>query len=214
MGKTAPSRRAALRRPPPDARAGACVYAVATGRFVCESVVRNGLTIARSYALFDGAGAAQSRRDAATAPANTEVAVAGTATLGRGTVAVDRASTLTVTGLGAGAVTHTRNGRESGKTTASFAGERGAVTVTAVFTAAARDVVVTVPRARDAWPLPGPASRTTTVTTTRPAGSVTSTVTEEVSFTGTSVAHVTVTRDGVTRRCTRDLAAPHALGCR
>ena len=199
----------------PDARGDACVYAAASGRFVCEPVVRGGLTVRRSYAIYDGAGAAQTRRDATTASVNTEVAVAGTTALERGTVAVDRASTLTVTGLGAAAVTHTLNGRESGKTTASLASDRGAITVTTVFTAATRDVVVPVPRARDAWPLSGTATRTATVTTARPAGSITFTVTEEVTFTGTSVVNVKVTRDGVTRSCTRDLAARDlSAGCR
>ena len=204
----------------PDARGGACSYTAATGRFACAPVVRNGLTVTRSYALYDAAGAAQLRRDAATASVNTEVAVAGTTTGERGTVAVDRASTLTVTGLGARAVTHTLNGREAGKTTATVTGARGAVTVATAFTAAVRDVVVPVPRARDAWPLSGTATRTTTVTAARPAGSVTFTVTEEVAFTGTSVVNVTITRDGVTRRCTRDLAAraaaaaAAAAGCR
>ena len=200
----------------PDAKGGACVYSAPTGRFVCEPVVRGGLTITRSYAFYDAAGQPQPRRDEATRSANTEVAVKGTLTTDRSSATVDRASSLTVSGLGRGAATHTLNGSEAGKTTGTFTSERGTVTVTETFTATTKDVVVPVPRARDAWPLSGTTTRAFTVTTTRPEGGATRTSTgsEQVTFTGTSVVNVTITRDGVTRSCTRDLAARGTSTCK
>jgi hypothetical protein len=200
----------------PDARGGACAYAAPAGRFVCEPVVRGGLTVTRSYALYDAAGRPQARRDEATRSVNTEVGVAGTTTTDRGSATVDRASSLTVSGLGRGAATHTLNGHESGKTTGTFTGERGTTTVTETFTASTKDVVVPVPRARDTWPLSGTTTRAFSVVVTGPAGVAmrTSAGSEQVTFTGTSVVNVAITRDGVTRNCTRDLAVRGATTCR
>ena len=63
-----------------------------------------------------------------------------------------------------------------------------------------------VPHAPGSWPLSGTTTRTTTLTLTRGTATRSTTVSEQVTFTGTSVVNVTITRDGVTRTCTRDLA--------
>ena len=185
-----------------------CAYSAATGRIVCAAVVRNGLTITRSIAFYDAAGTPQARRDAGTVSANTEVTVKGTTTTERGTFTVDRASTLTISGLGRNAKTHALNGSEHGTSSGTITTRDGAVTVTEAVTSVTKDVVVPVPAGHGVWPLSGTVSRSATLTVARGSGPArTIATTEQVSFTGTSVVNVIITRNGVTRSCTRDLAA-------
>jgi hypothetical protein len=190
-----------------------CTYVPDVGRVVCAPVTRNGLTFTRSIAFHDAAGQPQPRRDSTTASVNTQVGVKGTTTTDRGTLAVDRSSSLTVSGLGRDATTHTLNGSESGTTTHAFTTKDGNATATETFTAATKDVVVPVPKTRGSWPLSGTTTRASTLAITRGTMTRSMTMSEQVTFTGTSVVNVTLTRDGVTRTCTRDLAT-HMGTCR
>ena len=183
-----------------------CAYVADVGRVVCAPATRNGLTFTRSIAFLDAAGQPQPRRDSTTASVNTQVGVKGTTSSDRGTLTVDRSSSLTVSGLRRGATTHTLNGSESGTTTRTFTMQDVTATATESFTAATKDVVVPVPQSRGSWPLSGTATRSSTLTVTRGTTTRTMTWSEQVTFTGTSVVNVTITRDGVTRTCTRDLA--------
>jgi hypothetical protein len=189
-----------------------CSYTAQLGRVVCTPVVRHGLTITRSIAYNTAAGVAQPKRDADTRFATTWITVKGTITARKGTVAVDRASALTVSGLGRGAVTHTLNGSEGGTSTGTFATEKGTVTSAERFEAATTNVVVPAD-AKHAWPLSGTTSRSSTVTISVGGGPIrTHTSSETVTYNGTSVVSVTVVRDGKTSSCTRDLAT-HKLTC-
>ncbi len=191
-----------------------CAYSASAGRVVCAPVTRNGLTITRSIGFYDATGKAQPRRDASTASANTQVTVKGTTTTERGTFTIDRASSLTVSGLGRDATTHTLNGGERGSSSGTVTTADGVVTVSEASAAVTKDVVVPVPVARGSWPLSGTVSRSSTVSISRGSGPVrTIATTEQVSFTGTSDVNVTVTRNGVTRTCTRDLAT-HGTSCK
>lgn len=190
-----------------------CAYASDVGRLVCAPVTRNGLTFTRSMAFLDAAGTPQPRRDAATASVNTQIAVKGTTTTDRGSLAVDRASSLTVSGLGRGATTHTLNGSEAGTTTHTFTTRDGGATATETFRSETKEVIVPVPQARGSWPISGTTTRTATLTFTRGGATRSTTMSEQVKFTGSSVVDVTITRDGVTRTCTRDLAT-HSGSCR
>ncbi len=189
----------------------ACSYDATTGRFICTPVVRDGLTYTRSYAFYDGAGKPQSARNADTRAMNTQVSVKGTRKLVRknvtiGSVDVDRASDLTVSGLGKGAATHTLNGSEAGTSIATWTGEKGTVTSKETFEAKTTNVVVPA-EGKSRWPLSGTTSRTWTTTVSRAGGpSRTSTTTETVTYNGTNVVDVTYVRDGKTRSCTKDLA--------
>lgn len=183
-----------------------CTYSADVARIVCAPVIRNGLTITRSIAFYNAADQPQLRRDATTASSNVQVGVKGTTTTDHGTRTVDRSSSLTVSGLGRAATTHTLNGSETGTSTGEFSTKDGSATVTETFTSAATNVVVPVPHAPGSWPLSGSTTRTATLTLTRGTATRSTTVSEQVTFTGTSVVNVTITRDGVTRTCTRDLA--------
>ena len=191
-----------------------CAWSPDVRRIVCAPVIRNGLTITRSIVFLDAAGNPQPRRDETTVSSNTQVTVKGTTTTDRGSRTVDRSSSLTVSGLGRGATTHTLNGSESGTTTGTFTTHEGSATATETFTAATKDVVVPVPHARGSWPLSGTTTRTATLTLVRSGGPTRSTtISEQVTYTGTSVVNVVITRDGVTRTCTRNLET-HTGTCR
>jgi hypothetical protein len=133
--------------------------------------------------------------------------VKGTITTRKGPVTVDRSSSLTVSGLGRGAATHTLNGSEEGTSTGTFTTPKGTVASAEKFAATTKDVVVRAD-AKHAWPLSGTTSRSATVTTSLAgAPSRTHTSSETVTYNGTSVVNVTLVRDGKTRNCTRNLAS-------
>jgi hypothetical protein len=189
--------------------ASSCAFVVATGRVECAPVSRGGLTITRSIAFRDAAGTVQPARTDATVSANTRITVSGTTTTPAGAVTVARSSDLTLSGLGRGTTTHTLNGVETGKSSGTLTTPRGSIDVTETSTSQTENVVVPAPATAGSFPLSGSTTRsgTTTATRTGTAESHTSTWSERVTYTGTSVANVTITRDGRTRTCTRDLAA-------
>lgn len=187
----------------------ACAFVVATGRVECAPVTRDGLTITRSIGFRDASGAAQPARTETTVSANTRIDVSGTATTPRGPVTVARSSDLTVSGLGRTATSHTMNGVETSSTTATFATDRGSVSVTETSKSLTENVVVPVPATKGSYPLSGTTTRsgTTTVTRAGTSDAHSSTWSERITWTGSSVVNVTITRDGRTHSCTRDLAA-------
>ena len=189
-----------------------CVYSAASQRLECAPVVRNGLTFTRSIAYYDASGAAQTARNANTRSANTRIDVSGTTTTPRGPLNVVRSSSLTVAGLGAGATTHTLNGLETGTTSGTVTTDKGSATMTETSTSKTENVVVPVPATAGSWPLSGTTTRSGTTTATRAATneSRTSSWSEKVTWNGTSTVTVVVTRDGVTKTCTRNLATSRA----
>lgn len=191
-----------------------CQWDATVSRVVCAPVTRNGLTIQRSFVFLDANGAPQARRDETTVASNTRVAVAGTVAGPRGSITVDRASTLTVSGLRPGSATHTLDGEESGTMSGTHATDRGTVVSTETFRATTEKVVVPVPRSPGAWPLSGTSTRRSTVTASREgsSGTRTRTVSHQVTFNGTRYVPVTITLDGTTRQCTLDLAL-HRTDC-
>lgn len=191
-----------------------CQWDATVSRVVCAPVTRNGLTIRRSFVFLDANGAPHARRDETTVASNTRVAVAGTVVGPRGSITVDRASTLTVSGLRPGSATHTLDGEESGTTSGTHSTDRGTVRSTETFHATTENVVVPVPRSPGAWPLSGTSTRRSTVTASREGSSETRTraFSQQVTFNGTRYVPVTLTLDGTTRQCTLDLAV-HRTDC-
>lgn len=191
-----------------------CQWDAGAERVVCAPVTRNGLTIRRSFVFYDASGTAQGRRDETTVAMNTRIGVTGTMVTDRGSVTIERGSTLTVSGLGRGSTAHALNGGESGTITGTRHTDRGTVNTTETFNARTEDVVVPVPRSPTAWPLSGTSTRRSTVTAVREGSSETRTRTfgRQVSFNGTRYVPVTVSHDGTTRQCTLDLAT-HRTDC-
>lgn len=184
-----------------------CAYVPSTGRVECAPVTREGLTITRSFAFYDAAGAAQTHRDSLTRSTNTRVAVSGTTSTPRGPHTVNRSSSITVSGLGRESTKHTIDGTEQGTTTATLTTDLGTVTVTETFSSATAALVIPAPFTATSWPLSGTITRQSTLTATRGSTTKTSSASEKVTFNGTSVVNVVITRNGTTKSCTRDLAA-------
>ena len=191
-----------------------CVYSTTSKRVECPPVTRGGLTFTRSIAFFDAAGASQTARDANTRSANTRIDVTGNATTPKGTLAIVRSSDLTVSGLGRAATTHTINGLETGKSSGTLTTDRGSVVLSEVTSSQAEKVVVPVPAKAGSYPLSGTTTRSGTTNATRAATGETRTSSwsEKVTYTGTNVVTVVITRDGKSKNCTRDLAA-HKTTC-
>lgn len=192
-----------------------CQWDAAAERVVCAPVTRNGLTIRRSFVFFDASGNAQGRRTESTVAMNTRIGVSGTIVTERGSVTIDRGSTLTVSGLAPGSTSHTLNGAEAGTITGTRRTDRGTVTTSETFNARTDNVVVPVPRSPTAWPLSGTSTRRSSVTASREGSTETRTRTfgHQVTFNGTQFVPVTVSVDGTTRQCTMDLAT-HRTDCR
>jgi hypothetical protein len=189
-----------------------CTWSPASARLECDPVTRGGLTITRSIAFYNAAGAAQPRRDSTTRSANTRVSVKGTTTTAKGSLTVDRASSVTVSGLGERVATHTLNGTEDGTTSGTVSTDRGTATIAESFRSTTANVVVPAPFSSTSWPTSGTTARVASETVTRGTETRAFTVGETVTYNGTSVVPVVVTRDGTTRRCTRDLAT-HRTTC-
>ena len=183
-----------------------CVYDASIGRIVCAPVVRNGLTYSRSIAYYDSKGIAQPARNADTREMNTKITVKGTTTTKKGPLTVDRASSLTLSQLAKGSLVHTMNGTETGTSVGTFVTSKGTVTSTEQFDAISADVVVPA-TGKVHWPLSGTTTRVSTITVTIGGGATrSSTMSETVTYTGTNIVTVTMSHDGKTRNCTKDLA--------
>ncbi|OFW10002.1 MAG: hypothetical protein A3H96_03345 [Acidobacteria bacterium RIFCSPLOWO2_02_FULL_67_36] len=190
---------------------GACVFDPATGQFTCPDQSRDGITFTRRFTLYDAKGAVQSAFDPkTTASIKTETTANGTTSRGDATVTLNRRGTMTTTGLGSGATTHTLNGSEQG--TVVVRSPSGSTNTS--INDATTDLVVPV-RSRDggpAYPLSGVTVHATVTTTTRGSETRTVTTRRQETFNGTNIVQVEITVDGATARCTYDLAA-HTSTC-
>ena len=190
-----------------------CSYSPTTKRVECAPVTRDGLTITRSIAFYDATGAAQTHRDSLTRSTNTQIAVKGSTTTARGVMAVDRTSSMTLSGLGKNATTHTLNGEEKGTTSGTVKTDNGSsATITESFLTTTVNVVVPAPFTATSWPSSGTTTRTSTSTITRGSATRTIAASEQATYNGTSKVTVVVTRAGSTRTCIRDLSL-HTMTC-
>lgn len=188
-------------------RTSPCTFVAASGRFECAPESREGITITRSFALYDKAGNVQDKRGDATDAMNTRISASGTRTHTSGEMTVQRSSDMTVTGLAAGSTARTFNGSESGTVSGTRTGTRGTMTSTESFEAATSNVVKSTDRVAHPYPLSGTISRSATTTTSVDGGQArTRTWSEVITFNGTNRVQVVITHNGVTRTCTRDIA--------
>lgn len=185
-----------------------CMFNAATGRVACPTETRNGLTIDRSVAFADAAGAVQAAFDSTTTnTVNSRVSVSGTVTRrDNATSTVQHASDRTVSGLAAGSAQRTINGTSAGNETTTGTNADGAFTVTRVMGDTTKNVVIPVPTG-DARPYPvtGSVTRSMQVTITRAGETTTSTRREVITFDGSDTARLVITRDGETKTCTLPL---------
>ena len=185
---------------------GPCTYSSSTGRFTCPDVTRDGLTIGRSYALFDAADKPQDKRDSNTVKMNTQVWARGTVQKDAGKVTIDRRSDLTATGIQHSSPNRTLNGTEQGTSTMEHQTTHGKATSVLAFGDTTINLVVPKPDSPRKWPLSGTVIRSHSGTRTmegRPA--VSFSYRAVFVYDGSAVVKITVTKNGETRSCTQNL---------
>jgi hypothetical protein len=186
---------------------GTCTYDSATGRFICPDVVRSGVTISRSYALFDAADVPQEKRDTNVVKMNTQVWARGTVEKDNGKITIDRRSDLTATGLQPSSPTRTLNGTEQGTSEMEHRTTRGTVKSNVVFADSTIDLVLPKPRLERKWPLSGTVIRSHSGSRTLQGHSEVSYFRYRAVFEydGSAVVKITITSNGRTAFCTLNM---------
>lgn len=186
---------------------GTCTYSSSTGRFTCPDFTRNGVTISRSYALFDAADKPQEKRDSNTVKMNVQVWARGTVEKDSGKVTIDRRSDLTATGLQPSSPTRTLNGTEQGTSVMEHRTSRGTVKSNVVFGDTTINLVVPKPDSPRKWPLSGTIIRSHSGTRTVEGHSESRSFSHRAVFVydGSAVVKITVTVNGQTKSCTLNM---------
>ncbi|MCR4339677.1 MAG: hypothetical protein NUW01_07305 [Gemmatimonadaceae bacterium] len=186
---------------------GTCTYDSSTGRFICPDVVRSGVTISRSYALFNAADQPQDKRDSNTVKMNTQVWARGTVEKDDGKVTIDRRSDLTATGLQPSSPTRTLNGTEEGTSAMEHGTSRGTVLSNVVFGDTTINLVVPKPGQSRKWPLSGTVIRSHRGTRTLEGHSEVRSFSYRAVFVydGSAVVKITITSNGQTKSCTLNM---------
>ena len=187
-----------------------CSYDATAKSFVCPSVSVTGITVSRSFTLFDASGNPQSAFDrATTASVRMQTSFAGTVTSGGSTVTIDQQQDVTMSGLLTGA--RTINGTSLGHVAGTIG---NGTTTTPVASTISTTITNLVIPASSTGASRFPSSGTVAATTTTTIGALpASTVSATITFDGTSKAAVTVTTNGRTTSCTVDLTAQSAALC-
>jgi hypothetical protein len=189
---------------------GTCTFDAASGRVICDPVLRGGLTINRSASYADANGNVQQAFDSTTTNTiNVTILVSGTITRRDSAVSqVQHASDRTVTGLAPGSTQRKVNGTSAG--TENTTGTRDGKHFTSVRSAGDTTKDVIIPVATSAtqrpYPISGSVIRAMQVTVTFDGESpISSSRREVVTYDGTDTAKIVITHDGVTKNCTMSL---------
>lgn len=187
------------------------------GRFSCDSVGHEGLTVVRTCAFEDSAGVAQAAYDSSTtAKVTVHTEISGAITRDRWSATIDRTADLVVTGLAGANTTMTWNGSGSG--TSSRVRQVDSTETREydmTFSGSITDVVIPVPRTETSWPLSGVIARVVTITFIGgPRDGTTVTRNTTLEFNGTQYATLTVNGetfqvDLARRTCHRDGDGQH-----
>lgn len=186
---------------------GSCTFSGATGRITCPDLTRGGLTISRSYALYDAANTPQPARGPTTVKVNTQVWARGIVATERSKVAIDRKSDLTATGIQITSPSRTLNGTEQGSSTMEHQTSRGKVTSTLVFGDTTINLVLPQGDLTRRWPLSGTVIRSHSGTRTIEGGAGSSPISYRAVFVydGSNTVKITITANGTTKTCVRNL---------
>jgi hypothetical protein len=207
-------------------------FDAATGIVTCTPIVRDSLTIARTFRFSTAAGVAQSARDTATTDRiETTRSVTGTTTFTPGRrggfghgfgprgndstrvdittarTTVSSSSTRIVTGLASGSTQRTINGSSAGRESTEGVSTNGAFTSLRVMGDTTTGLVIPVVASGYPYPTAGTVIRAMAVTVSYAGGSpVTSNRREVITYDGSATAKISITKDGTTKECT--LALP------
>lgn len=186
-----------------------CVFDEASGRAVCPTREKHGVSVDVSFAFLDVDGVVQSAYDVHTTnTVNVQTSVAGTKSRhdGQVTSTVAHSSDRTVGGLATGSSERTIDG--VAEATETTTGTRDGVAFTATREAAdtTDGIVIPLTEGRPTIPSAGTVVRRMRVEITRD-GEVTRSRfrREKVTFDGTNVVQVEITQDDVTKNCTLTL---------
>jgi hypothetical protein len=196
-----------------------CRYNESEGRWVCQPITRDGLTLTRSFAYLDEHREPMRRFDPLlTAATNTRNAVVGRVERDDARIRIRSAGEMTVSGLLGEETTHTLNGREIGRRETAIANAQ--VTTTSVVEFSNRTVSVVIPLVRRddrmlplrRWPLSGQTIREHAITVTGNRDTRTEHWRETTTFNGTAIVPVEIVSTNGTRSCVRNLESG-ALRC-
>lgn len=195
---------------------GTCAFNAVSGRVECDTVVRHGLSIVRSAAYSDASGTVQEHFDSLTNTVNVTVDVSGSYQRRDGdSTTVDHHSDRTVTGLAPGSGSRTVSGASGGTETTTGTDSTGSFTAVRTLGDTIQDVVLPAPGSSGPhYPTAGSIIRAMEASVTYSGGSpVTSSRREVITFDGSEIATVVITRDGVTKNCTLNLTRGGRLSC-
>jgi hypothetical protein len=209
-------------------------FNAATGVVTCTPVVRDSLTINRTFKFSTAAGVAQAARDTLTTDKiETSRSVTGTTTFTPGhregfghgfgpppsgerdsarvdiTTArstVSSSSTRVVTGLASGSTKRTINGASAGRESTEGTSTNGAFSSVRVMGDTTTGLVIPVVASGYPYPTAGTVIRAMSVTVTYASGSpVSSSRREVITYDGSTTAKISITKDGTTKACTLTL---------
>lgn len=210
-------------------------FDAATGIVTCTPLVRDSLTINRTFRFSTAAGVAQAARDTSTTDKiETTRSVTGTTTFTPGRregfghgfgpprmgttdstrvdittarTTVTSSSSRIVIGLARTSTQRTINGKSAGRESTEGTSTNGAFTSLRVMGDTTTGVVIPVVASGYSYPTAGTVIRTMSVTVTYASGSpVSSSRREVITYDGSATAKISITRDGATKACT--LALP------
>ena len=203
-------------------------FDAATGVVSCTPIVRDSLTIDRTFKFSTAAGVAQAARDTATTDRiETTRSVTGTTTFTPGRrhgfghgfrgapgdttrvdiltarTAVTSSSSRITTGLASGSTQRTVNGVSAGRETTEGTSSNGIFSSVRVMGDTTTGLVIPVVASGYPYPTAGTVIRSMSVTVSYDSGTpVTSTRREVITYDGTTTAKLSITKDGVTKACT------------
>lgn len=188
-----------------------CSYESVSQSFVCAPVTNGGLTIERSFILFDAAGNRQAQFvRGTTAAVQTKMHVSGTLSSATATMAVDHRDDRTVSGLLTSR--HVLNGTAAMTMDGTFpAGPGGATPMPMSIRSTTTTDNLVLPSKENPWPGPGTMTMISTSTFGSTLPPMASTM--RAVFNGTKCVSFTLSADGHTQTMVMDLSNPRAVGC-
>jgi hypothetical protein len=196
-----------------------CRYNEAEGRWVCQPITRDGLTLTRSFAYLDENRQPMRRFDPLlTAATNTRTGVVGRVERDDALIQIRSAGEMTVSGLLGEETARTLNGREIGRRETATATRQIATTSVVEFSNRTVSVVIPLIPRDDRilplrrWPLSGQTIREHAITVSANGDTRTERWRETTTFNGTALVPVEIVSANGTRSCVRNLESG-ALRC-
>jgi hypothetical protein len=177
-----------------------CAYDGSSQSFVCHQIATGGLTVERSFILYDAKGNRQSQFGPSTAAVQMKAHVAGTLAVATGTLTMDAADDRTVSGLLT--AQHVLNSTSSSTTDGTFGiGSSPPSQMHSTSTTKIENLVL--PSTANRWPGPG----TLTADATSSFGTLPALSSHvQATFNGTRCVVLSITSGGISETVTIDLS--------